>query len=86
MLPRSLVLPMTSAANAAIEKTLLLGSGVLPSSPRTEVGFVAAVILRAIKDIAAAWKPLFAGSGFVVHAPGMERARTLPFFHPISLL
>jgi hypothetical protein len=41
------------------------------SLPRTEVGFVAAVALGAIRDIAAAWTPLCAGSGFLLKLTGV---------------
>jgi hypothetical protein len=71
MLPRHVVGAMASAANNAIDNALLLGSHAMLSSPRTEVGFVAAVTLGAIKDIAAAWAQLCAGSGFSIKLSGV---------------
>jgi len=62
---------MAFAANNAIEKALLLGSQAMCSPPRTEVGFVAAVTLGAITEIATAWKPLCAGSGFLLKLTGV---------------
>jgi hypothetical protein len=51
LLPRHLVKEMASKANIAIDSVLLLGSPAMHSPPRTEVGFVAAVTLRAIRDM-----------------------------------
>jgi hypothetical protein len=64
MLPRHIVGPMISGADDAIDKALLIGSHAMLSPPRSEVGFVAAVTLGAIGDIAAAWSPLCVGHGF----------------------
>jgi hypothetical protein len=71
MLPRNLVTQMASAATAEIENALRLGVGTMLPPPRAEVGFVAAVTLRAIKDIAAAWKPLLAASRFSLKLSGV---------------
>lgn len=71
MLPRHVVVAMASAADNAIDNALLLGSHAMLSPPRTEVGFVAAVTLGAIRDIAAAWTPLCAGSGFLLELSGV---------------
>ena len=71
MLPRHVVEAMASTANNAIDKALLLGSQAMRSPPRAEVGFVAAVTLGAITDIAIAWKPLCAGSGFSLELSGV---------------
>jgi hypothetical protein len=64
MLPRRIVAEMADTANDAIGNALLLGSQAMRSPPRTEVGFVAAVTLGAVRDIAAAWTGLCAGSVF----------------------
>lgn len=79
MLPRLVVGAMASAANNAIDNALLLGSHAMLSPPRTEVGFVAAVTLGAIRDIAAAWTPLCAGSGFLLKLTGV-------FFHAAPMV
>lgn len=71
MLPRHVVGAMASAANNAIDNALLLGSHAMLSPPRAEVGFVAAVTLGAIRDIAAAWTPICAGSGFLLKLTGV---------------
>jgi hypothetical protein len=64
MLPRNIVEAMAATADQAIGKALLVGSQAMSAPPRTEVGFVAAVTLGAIGDIATAWKPLCSTLGF----------------------
>ena len=57
--------------NDAIGNALLLGSQAMRSPPRTEVGFVAAVTLGAVRDIADAWAHLCADSGFLLKLSGV---------------
>jgi len=64
MLTRNIVEAMSARSDQAIGQALLVGSQAMITPPRTEVGFVAAVTLGAIGDIATAWKPLCAGVGF----------------------
>ncbi len=60
MLSAKTVGAMSIAADAVIGDILLRGSGGMQTAPRTEVGFVAAITLGAINDIAVA--PLVEGS------------------------
>jgi hypothetical protein len=62
---------MASAANSGIDNALLVGSDAMLSPPRSEVGFVAAVTLGGIPDIAKAWKPLCAGCGLTLQLTGV---------------
>ena len=71
MLPRDIVANMASAANTVIGNALLRGSNAMCTPPRTEVGFVAAVTLGAIRGIAAAWTPLCANSGLLIELSGV---------------
>lgn len=57
MIPSHLISSLATAADAAISPVLRSGA---PGQkiPRGEVGFVAAVVLGAVPDIARAWKPI----------------------------
>lgn len=66
MLARKIVEAMSATADQAIGQALLVGSQAMITPPRAEVGFVAAVTLGAIGDIATAWTPLCAGLGFTL--------------------
>ncbi len=70
-LPRSVIVQMAALANHAVDKALLVGSEAMISPPRTEVGFVAAVTLGAIRDIAGAWKPICSGRGLGIDLLGV---------------
>lgn len=63
MLNAQTIRSMSTSANAAIGEILLRGSRGMQTAPRTEVGYVAAVTLGGINDIAAAWLPLLAPAG-----------------------
>jgi hypothetical protein len=56
--PKFPVVQMASTADYAISDALLDLSGRMTAKPRTEVGMVAAVILRGLPDVAAAWESL----------------------------
>lgn len=71
MLARNIVHAMSAASDQAIGQALLVGSQAMITPPRAEVGFVAAVTLGAIGDIATAWKPLCAGLGFRLELHGV---------------
>jgi hypothetical protein len=62
---------MASCADEIIGKILVCGSRGMSTSPRTEVGLVAAVVLGAIGQIAAAWRPLLAKSGYQLGLTGV---------------
>jgi hypothetical protein len=71
MLPRKTVSAMASAANRAIDNVLFQGSHAMISRPRTEVGFVAAVTLGGIRDIAKAWTSICNGHGLTIQLSGV---------------
>jgi hypothetical protein len=71
LLPRHVIVKMAVRANCAIDKALLVGSPTMISQPRTEVGFVVAVTLRSIWDIAAAWTPLCSRLGLRLDLAGV---------------
>jgi len=71
MLARRLVEQMGSQANAAIGQVLLRGSHSMKSPPRCEIGFVAAVVLGGINQIASAWRPLLSNAGFLLRIKGV---------------
>jgi len=62
---------MTSSADVVVERVLLHGSHGMKASPRTEVGFVAAVTLGGVPDIAAAWSSLLRPYGFSLTMHGV---------------
>jgi hypothetical protein len=62
---------MAAKANRAIDNVLYVGSQTMISPPRSEVGFVAAVTLGGINDIAKAWRPLCAGHGLTLQLAGV---------------
>jgi hypothetical protein len=70
-LPQPLVAKMAASANTVIENVLLVGASVMRSPPRSEVGFVAAVTLGGITDIANAWIPLCNGAGLSIRLSGV---------------
>jgi hypothetical protein len=53
MLPKSSAYRMAAIASRAIGDALRFGSQHMAAPPRSEVGFVAAIIHRAVPDIAA---------------------------------
>jgi hypothetical protein len=71
MLSAHTVVSMSTAANAVIDDVLLRGSHGMQAAPRTEVGFVAAVTLGGISNIAAAWRRLLASSGYRLSVTGV---------------
>jgi len=71
MLPGGVIVAMASLADAAIDNALYVGSPTMIMRPRTEVGFVAAVTLGSIGDIAAAWRPLCSGLGLGLDLVGV---------------
>jgi hypothetical protein len=71
LLPRTLLPTMASAANHAIDTVLAAGLPGMISPPRSEVGFVAAVTLGGIQEIAKAWKPLCRGLGLAIDLSGV---------------
>jgi hypothetical protein len=77
MLPRKTVSAMGSAANRAIDNVLVQGSHAMISPPRTEVGFVAAVTLGGIRDIATAWSSICGGHGLTIQISGVSATRRL---------
>jgi hypothetical protein len=82
MISSSTIAMMSLAANAVIEDVLLRGSQGMRTTPRTEVGLVAAVVLGGINGIAAAWASILSGSklslnliGVFCHAAPLVRFR-----------
>jgi hypothetical protein len=71
LLPRSVILEMAAKANDAIDDVLVVGSETMVLPPRTEVGFVAAVTLGGVTDIARAWKPLCKSHGVGLDLTGV---------------
>jgi hypothetical protein len=71
MLPKAVVAQMATVANRAIDGALLHGSPSMVAPPRTEVGFVAAIILRALSDIAVGWTPLCRHEGLALELEGV---------------
>jgi hypothetical protein len=57
MLPKSIVYQMADIASRAIGDALRFGSQHMAAPPRSEAGFVAAIIHRAVADIATGWAP-----------------------------
>lgn len=62
---------MATSADAAIENALSVGSSAMTKPPRSEVGFVAAVTLGAIKNIANAWGPICQKNGYSLGLRGI---------------
>jgi hypothetical protein len=62
---------MSAAADSVIGRTLLRGSAGMKSTPRTEVGLIAAVTLGGITDLAKAWRPLLSSSGLKLSVTGV---------------
>jgi len=71
LLPRDVVVAMASTANKAIDNVLLVGSHAMLSPPRNEAGFIAAVTLGGIKEIAKAWRPLCDGLSLTLDLSGV---------------
>jgi hypothetical protein len=62
---------MAAIASSAIGDALRFGSQHMTAPPRTAVGFVAAIIHRAVADIAAGWAPLCASQGLWLEIDGV---------------
>ena len=71
LFPPCIVDVMSTAADKAIGPVLAHGSSGMKSPPRTEVGFVAAVTLGGIRDIASAWQQILAGIGCSLSVTGV---------------
>jgi hypothetical protein len=70
MVPSHLISSLATAADAAINNALLVGAPG-QSKPTGEVGFVAAVVIRGVSDIANAWAPLLRPHGLSVKMSGV---------------
>ena len=57
---------LAAAADREVATALRLGAPIMLRTPRTEPGYVAAVVLGAIPAIAACWRALLGGSGLNV--------------------
>ena len=73
MLPKSIVYQIADIASRAIGDALRFGSQHMAAPPRTEAGFVAAIIHRAVADIATGWAPLCAQVGLSRPELGTDR-------------
>lgn len=70
MVPSMLIASLATAANIAVDNALLHGARG-QKRPTGEVGFVAAVVLGAIPDIAAAWRPILHPHGYSARFTGV---------------
>lgn len=70
MVPASLTPRLASSADAAINAVLRTGAPG-QATPTGEVGFVAAIVLGAVKDIARAWRPILNPHGYSVQLTGV---------------
>jgi hypothetical protein len=85
MLATQTIKSMSTAADAVIGDVLLRGSRGMQTTPRTEVGLVAAVTLGGVNDVAAAWRPLLATSEYSLSLTGVFcHAAPLVRFRPPS--
>jgi hypothetical protein len=86
LLMANTVRAMAVTAYKAIENRLRHGSSNIKSSPRTEVGFVAAVTLGAVDGIANSWKSLLAIAGYSLRISGVfcHSAPMVRFGQPAS--
>jgi hypothetical protein len=71
LIPRSVIAEMATKANDAIDKVLYVGSQAMISPPRAEVGFVAAVTLGGVTEIAKAWRPVCRDLGLRLDLSGV---------------
>ena len=72
MVPRTLIGQLAIAADTAINTALARGAVVIGQPPPTaEVGYVAAVVIRGIADLAAAWRPILQPIGLSVRLHGV---------------
>ena len=71
MFPRRAVNAMATAADTAIDNVLIRGARPMISPPHKEVGYVAAVTLGGIRDIASAWEPICSGLGLTIRLAGV---------------
>jgi hypothetical protein len=62
---------MAVTADGVVGAVLLQGSGGMQTTPRTEVGFVAAITLGGISGIATAWRPLLGSLGIRLSISGV---------------
>ncbi|MGP9806266.1 hypothetical protein [Paracoccus sp. NSM] len=70
MVPNHLIASLAAAADTAISNVLMAGAHG-QSKPTGEVGFVAAVVLGGVHDIANAWSPLLRPHGLSVKMSGV---------------
>ncbi|MEX0319915.1 MAG: hypothetical protein AB3N21_18310 [Ruegeria sp.] len=70
MVPHHLVASLATAADTAINNVLQVGASG-QSKPTGEVGFVAAVVIGGVHDIANAWSPLLHPHGLSVKMSGV---------------
>ena len=63
MIPSNLIGSLAMTADAAIDAALLSGAPG-QKTPTSEVGFVAAIVLGAVPDIATAWHPILHPHGY----------------------
>ncbi len=70
MVPSHLIPSLSAAADKAINNVLLVGAPG-QSTPKTEVDFVAAVVIGGVPDIAAAWRPVLHPHGYSVRMSGV---------------
>ena len=70
MVPSTLVTSLAQAADTAIDHVLRTGAPG-QNTPTGEVGFVAAVVLGGVHDIASAWQPLLQPHGLSVKMSGV---------------
>ena len=67
MIPPNLIPQLGAAANPAVKSSLKIGAARFrQNTPTGEVGFVAAFVLGAVPDIAAAWRPILRPHGYSV--------------------
>lgn len=71
MVPAQYTASLSSAADAAISSVLSHGVPGQISPPSSEVGFVAAVVLGGVWELAQAWKPLLAPLNLSVNISGV---------------
>lgn len=70
MVPSHLTATLAAAADTEIDQALRHGAPG-QNSPTGEVGYVAAVVLKAVPDIAQAWRPILRPHGFSVRMTGV---------------
>jgi hypothetical protein len=62
---------LSTAANSIVADSLKYGAKMMIRQPRSEVGYVAAVVLGAVPDIANAWWTILAPEGLQVRMEGV---------------